>query len=527
MIKAINTESFKNKLQIMRPGYFDTSKVIFINSETEVELLCLRCKNIIYLKPARLFKKEVKEPCKICGNPKEIKTLLDYQKLAERKGWKYLSNDIPKTTTSNGGWFECQDGHQWNTSSYNYLVKAKNGCPYCSGLARLTLEDYQKVADNKGRYILDYIPPNNKTLINGWLCYRCNNIYQSYYYHIKNGHWCGCSVVRLLSDYQTVAGNKGKYILNYVPERVTETINGWLCYNCNTIYQTSYSRIKDGHWCNCINVKNLNDYQIVAGNKGRYILDYIPDNSNIPINGWLCFTCNQIYTSCYTNVNRGTWCNCKNVKNLNDYQTIAGNKGRYILDYIPPYTYISIPGWQCFTCNYIYKSTYTLIQQGHWCSCVKNKTETILKSKLIEYFPTLIHQFRPDWLKNIFTNQNFSFDFLINFGNVNIIIELDGEQHFRDIEYFNTSSTKIRKRDIYKMRMANLNGYYVIRLLQDDVSYDKNNWFDILSYLINVIISSNSQSGVFYATTSNIYEDHKKEFYNNIDPSEIFEKLTL
>ena len=58
---------------------------------------------------------------------------------------------------------------------------------------------------------------------------------------------------------------------------------------------------------------------------------------------------------------------------------------------------------------------------------------------------------------------------------LNLLIELDGAQHFRQVMNWK-DPVETRKRDIYKMNQALINGYSVIRILQEDVWIDKNNW---------------------------------------------------
>ena len=61
------------------------------------------------------------------------------------------------------------------------------------------------------------------------------------------------------------------------------------------------------------------------------------------------------------------------------------------------------------------------------------------------------------------------------------------------------------------MKYANDNNYYVIRLLQEDVLYDKYNWYEELNENINKIINDNS-SNIY-----NIYMCKNNEYksYNN------------
>jgi hypothetical protein len=103
------------------------------------------------------------------------------------------------------------------------------------------------------------------------------------------------------------------------------------------------------------------------------------------------------------------------------------------------------------------------------------------------------------WCKNPETNYYLPFDFCIE--DLKILIELDGEQHFNQIYYWESPET-VRKRDSYKMVKAKENGYTIIRLLWDDIYYDKNNW---KLKLKNSIFFYDIPSVIFL---SDIYKDY-------------------
>ena len=86
-----------------------------------------------------------------------------------------------------------------------------------------------------------------------------------------------------------------------------------------------------------------------------------------------------------------------------------------------------------------------------------------------------------EWCKN---KSYLPFDFCLE--EHKIIIELDGEQHFRQVSNWDSpEDTQIR--DKYKMEQANKNGYSVIRILQEDVYFDKYDWVKELKDVIEKI----------------------------------------
>ncbi len=109
--------------------------------------------------------------------------------------------------------------------------------------------------------------------------------------------------------------------------------------------------------------------------------------------------------------------------------------------------------------------------------------EAILNEFLTSKYKNVIWNYRSDWCKNPETNKTLPFDFYLP--DNKIMIELDGSQHFEKVSNWGNSED-IRKSDIYKMRMANENGYSVIRLFWEDVFLNKNNWKSKLKEAIKI-----------------------------------------
>jgi very-short-patch-repair endonuclease len=127
--------------------------------------------------------------------------------------------------------------------------------------------------------------------------------------------------------------------------------------------------------------------------------------------------------------------------------------------------------FNCFDCKQIYEASLNNVSNGYWCSCTKKKTETKLFDWLIlNYNTSVTKQKLFDWCKN---ERYLPFDFLLE--NYKIIIELDGRQHFMQVLNWQ-SPEETQKTDKYKMKQANENNYSVIRISQEDVWNDKNDW---------------------------------------------------
>ena len=116
-----------------------------------------------------------------------------------------------------------------------------------------------------------------------------------------------------------------------------------------------------------------------------------------------------------------------------------------------------------------------------------NKTEKKLNEKLSSIYPNLIYQYKVEWCKNLETNRYLPFDFCIE--EYKIIFELDGAHHFEQVSNWK-SPEENQKKDLYKEKCANENGYSMIRILQEDVANDKNNWLNKLQNSIQTIINN-------------------------------------
>ena len=88
--------------------------------------------------------------------------------------------------------------------------------------------------------------------------------------------------------------------------------------------------------------------------------------------------------------------------------------------------------FDCNICHHEFKSPLFDIVRGKWCPQCKHKTELKLYEWLIEKYSSnkILREYKPSWCKNqkTKTKRCLPFDFLIE--DLNLIIELDGPQHF-------------------------------------------------------------------------------------------------
>jgi hypothetical protein len=148
-----------------------------------------------------------------------------------------------------------------------------------------------------------------------------------------------------------------------------------------------------------------------------------------------------------------------------------------------------------------YQQTPSSHLAGHGCQLCLHKTEGKLYDKLKALYPSITTQFKQEWCK---IKKCLPYDFCIP--DLNIIIELDGEQHFKNAKYWKSSWENVFKNDKYKQECANANHYSMIRLLQYDVWNDKYDWIKELCDAIESIQSCGGE------TVTNIYLCKNNEY---------------
>ncbi len=171
--------------------------------------------------------------------------------------------------------------------------------------------------------------------------------------------------------------------------------------------------------------------------------------------------------------------------------------------------------FKCNKCDNIFYIKLYNASQGHFCPKCVNRTESILFDILIKEYANLQIQTKFEWCMGE-KKKHFPFDFIIP--DKMIIIELDGEQHFKDIKIWTSSHEEQRMRDVFKMNAANLNKYCVIRLLQTDVLTNKRNWKELLD---NAIMNVDNSHGVImnqFIAFNDIYKNHIEDT-NNKNPN--------
>lgn len=141
-----------------------------------------------------------------------------------------------------------------------------------------------------------------------------------------------------------------------------------------------------------------------------------------------------------------------------------------------------------------------------WCPHCKNKTETkfnyYFKNKYPQY--NIIQQPKYEWCKN---KKCLPFDFVIE--ELKIIIEIDGEQHFSKKSNWYEPEINL-KNDTFKTIKAIENNYTVIRILQEDIWLNNNDWENKL----NKLLINYKTPMIFFINKNNKYKNHLDNLTN-------------
>jgi len=231
---------------------------------------------------------------------------------------------------------------------------------------------------------------------------------------------------------------------------------------------------------------------------------------------WFNCDCGHEFYSNISNISSKKWCSyCSNHKLCDDDNCElclnksfkSTSKYTYLLDknIDPRKLFKGSPIKYDFICEkkHIFSASLSNISKNKWCPNCMFKTEEILNNFLKKNGYNFETQKTFSWCKNNITNQYLRFDFYIS--KYNLLIELDGPQHFRNISNWGDYK-ETQSRDIYKMKESIKNGFSLIRILQDDVFNNKNNWEQ---KLLNAICNYDKKQ-IIFIEENNVYDIYKK-----------------
>ena len=153
-------------------------------------------------------------------------------------------------------------------------------------------------------------------------------------------------------------------------------------------------------------------------------------------------------------------------------------------------------------CGHAFDTMLRSVNNGHWCSMCKKKTERKLVAHLLYAGHAVATQFRIEAIRA------YPFDAYI--AAVNTIIELDGAQHFIQVSNWQ-AHTDARDRDVIKMVAAWVAGHHLLRLSQEDVWFDRIPWKQMLASTLLWLAEQNRPVIIYITTGSNRWDQHSVE----------------
>jgi hypothetical protein len=270
-------------------------------------------------------------------------------------------------------------------------------------------------------------------------CDICNHSFEKCLYDVKKGGWCPYCSSKLCSDINCTfclnksfkSIEKSKYIVDtgidprFITKNSAQKLN-FKCEKCNHIFISRAKSVSEGYWC-------------------PYCYHSLCDDLN----------CNYCFNKSFASNPKSKYWSSKNT--INPRQVRQFSKTKIIFN--------------CDECNIEFQMDLNTVSKNHWCPTCKYKTEKKLLKWLIEQYKDINYQPKYSWCKSLKCSKLLVFDYEYK----NIIIELDGEQHYRQVGNWKSPEENI-KRDKYKMKCALENGKHIIRICQNTVFKNKNNW---------------------------------------------------
>jgi very-short-patch-repair endonuclease len=383
--------------------------------------------------------------CKQCGyvaaTQKQRFPLEKFLKEAEEKhGKKYLYKIEEYVNTETKLTIICPEHGAYKQTPYNHL--RSEGCSECGRIKAVStrttskeelLIKFREIHGDKYSYDLE-IYENLKSNIT-IICPDHGAFEQQVIVHLMG---CGCTPCGRLSQIENWKGSyKGESIKRLTPEEYIT--------RAKVVHEDKYSYEKT------VYLRAHEKVIITCRTHGDFLQD--PWNH---LSGTGCKRCTAIYNT-EDFIKKASVLHSE----LYDYSKV---------DYKTSHTNVIIG---CSTCGF-FEQRPNVHLRGAGCPTCVNKTQQKLLLWLKKYYD-VIPEFKSDWCIRKETGRQLRFDFLIK--ELNIIIELDGGQHFKQVSNWRSPEEQINL-DVYKMQKAHNNGYTVIRLLQDDVYRNTNTWLD-------------------------------------------------
>lgn len=181
--------------------------------------------------------------CPVCARISSV-TIEDMHKIAHERGGKCLSTQYINSQTHL--LWECEKGHQWQAIPNK--IRQGRWCHVCSGWGRLTIEEMQEIARDRGGVCLSEEYINSDTNLQ-WAC-KDGHGWEATPDNVKRGTWCpvcACRVALTIEEMNTIARKRGGKCIStsYIDAR-THLL--WECERGHR-WQATPDSVKRVSWC--------------------------------------------------------------------------------------------------------------------------------------------------------------------------------------------------------------------------------------------------------------------------------------
>lgn len=387
--------------------------------------------------------------------------------------------------------FICTCGHEFDIALRN--IRTDSWCPYC------------------GKTMRQLCPDDN--------CSLCYN--KSFASHEKSKYW---SDKNKISPRMVIMRSGKKFLFDCTCGHEFSATLDNICGNSSWCPFCANLKLCDNENCSSCYNKSFASHEKAIYFSKKNSMSARKANKKSPKYYWFDCICGHSFNACMYNVcHHGNWCSycgnhrlCTDIKCLSCHEKsfASHNNAKFWSEKnsCTPRDVFRRSGtkyWFICSKRHEFKASPDKVASGRWCPSCKNKTEQKLLEILKNLGYDVSHQVRRNWCIRESTKRHLPFDFMIE--KYKMIIELDGAQHFRQVWNW-ASPEEIFQRDIYKMKCASENGYTTIRVLQEDVHDDKNDW---LNKLKNHIYLHDSPICIFISEGDE-YVEHKLSTNNSI-----------
>ena len=286
--------------------------------------------------------------------------------------------------------------------------------------------------------------------------------------------------------------------------------------NCNICFNKSFASHEKSIYWNNKNSKNPRD--VFKSSDNSYIFncnvcthEFTTRLSSVTNkNSWCSYCSNTIlcknndceicFTKSFASHEKSIYWSNKNSKTPRDY--FKGNSSDKFI-------------FNCNVCNLEFTTLLNSITcMNSWCPICVNKTEKLLGNYFKETKIYFIKEYTLPNGKYKNSNNLFRYDFYLS--DYNIIIELDGMQHFEYIKHWNNDVKINQYKDCFKMKFAinNIQNLKIIRICQEDIYNNKINYKELLQQLLN---NNNLQQITYISNDISLYDNHKQYMKLNIN----------